>query len=129
MSVVVQNVKGKGRGVFAARDFQQGEIIERSPVITFAKETWTQLEDTVFYPYCYFWGENLEDGALALGVGSLFNHSYHPNARFFRQQKEQIIEFVTVQKIAAGEEITINYNGIVDDMEPLWFDVLEQDTK
>ena len=42
---------------------------------------------------------------------------------------EQIIEFVTVQKIAAGEEITINYNGIVDDMEPLWFDVLEQDTK
>jgi len=129
MAFVIKNAEGKGRGVFAANDFQRGEVIERSPVIEFAKETWAKLEDTVFYPYCYFWGEKLEDGALALGVGSLFNHSYHPNTRFLLKKEEQIIEFITIKDIAAGEEITINYNGIVDDLEPVWFDVVEQEAK
>jgi hypothetical protein len=38
---------------------------------------------------------------------------------------KRIIEFFAYQDITMGEEITVNYNGRVDDLSPTWFDVIE----
>jgi hypothetical protein len=62
--------------------------------------------------------------ALALGFGSLYNHSYKPNARY-DDAPSQVKEFRALRDIKAGEEITINYNGAEDIMDPVEFNVVE----
>ena len=117
-------VPRKGRGVFALRPFSRGERIESAPVIVIPAAEWPLVEKTVFYHYTYSWGERLEDAAVALGCGSLYNHSYTPNAEYVRRLAEQRIDFVALRDIAPGEEITINYNGAAEDQSPLWFEPL-----
>jgi SET domain-containing protein len=46
----------------------------------------------------------------SLGYGSLYNHSYRPNARY-DDEGGQAKVFRTLRDIAAGEEITVNYKG------------------
>jgi hypothetical protein len=36
---------------------------------------------------------------------------------------KNIIDIVAYKYIREGQEITINYNGQVDDISPVWFDV------
>jgi len=122
--VEVRTVPAKGRGVFAVRPFAPGERIESAPVIVVPAAEWPLVEKTVFFHYSYSWGPRLTDAAVALGCGSLYNHSYTPNARYDRNLAEQRIDFVALREIAPGEEITINYNGAADDRSPLWFEAL-----
>ena len=58
-------------------------------------------------------------------MSSLYNHSYKPNAIYIRKVSEKVIDFVAIRDIEAGEEITINYNGVSDSNQPVWFDVVE----
>ncbi|HNE48113.1 MAG TPA: SET domain-containing protein-lysine N-methyltransferase, partial [Saprospiraceae bacterium] len=60
--------------------------------------------------------------AIALGYGSLYNHSYNPNARYEVDFDEEVIRFYTLSTIKAGGEITVNYNGDWQDQNPVWFD-------
>ena len=125
MKTYIGPVFGKGRGVIAGERISCGEIIESSPVIIFPKSQWKHIKKTKFCYYCYFWGKKFKDGALALGLGSLYNHSYEPNAQYVRHEENQTMEYVALRDIEEGEEITINYNGIPDDMTPVWFDVVK----
>jgi SET domain-containing protein len=43
-------------------------------------------------------------------MGTLYNHSYQPNAQFIRDYPRRLMNFVAVRPITPGEEITINYN-------------------
>ncbi len=70
--------------------------------------------------YAFSWGRGTV--ALALGYGSLYNHSYTPNARY-QDVGRCTKEFVAIRDIAAGEEITVNYNGEPDDRSAVGFDV------
>jgi hypothetical protein len=33
------------------------------------------------------------------------------------------MEFTATKHISKGEELTVNYNGLVDDKSPVWFEV------
>lgn len=112
-----------GRGLFASRDIKKDELIEVSPVIVSPKDEWKNLKKTVLYYYCFHWGK--KDTAIALGYGSLFNHSYKPNIKFKNNKANLSIDFHAIEDIKDGEELTINYNGDPDDMSKLWFDVIE----
>ena len=72
--------------------------------------------------FCFLWGEGTV--ALALGYGSLYNHSFAPNARY-DDEGRQVKVYSAIRDIAAGEEITINYNGEPTDRSPVGFDVVE----
>ena len=121
--IALGRTAGKGRGVFAQKEFAAGETIERSPVLVVPDREWTMIEPTVLYGYTFSWGENLEHAALAMGLGSFYNHSWSANAEYLRRPEDEIIEFVALRAISAGEEITVNYNGQGDE-SPLWFTVL-----
>jgi uncharacterized protein len=109
-----------GTGVFASRHFDAGEVIERSPVFVLPAHQLDALDETVLAG-CYFdWIDG--DGALALGFGSLYNHSYVPNACYHHDHDEQLVVYEALEPIAPGEEITINYNGEPTSLEPLWFE-------
>ena len=121
--IEVKRVKGKGRGVFARRAIQEGEVIERVPVLVLRLDEikngdeWTGLAG-----YCFLWGEGTV--ALALGYGSLYNHSFRPNARYDDEAQRTKL-YSSIRDIEAGEEITINYNGEPTDRTPVGFEVVE----
>jgi uncharacterized protein len=60
--------------------------------------------------------------ALALGLGSMFNHQRIPNIAWERDIPRQTIRYYTLRDIAEGEELCISYGP------KLWFadvDVVE----
>ncbi|MBI1314802.1 SET domain-containing protein-lysine N-methyltransferase [bacterium] len=117
--IEVRRVRGKGRGVFARRPIAEGDEIERAPVLLVADDC---LYGTPLADYAFEWSKGKV--ALALGYGSLYNHSYQPNAQYF-YGGPQVKVFYAIRDIAAGEEITINYNSEPTDQSPVWFDVVE----
>ena len=122
-AVEVKRIRGKGRGVFARRPIRKGEVIERVPVIVLSLDEYaTGLDGTVLKNYCFAWGKN--QVALALGYGSLYNHSYRPNARY-EDDGPTTKAFIALRAIAEGEEITVNYNGKPGSRAKVWFDVVE----
>src|SRR3954454_5730246 len=118
--IEVKRVKGKGRGVFARRTIRKGELIERVPMLVMpAGES---KAGSVVSDYCFAWGRGTV--ALALGYGSLYNHSYRPNARY-DDVGPLTKEFKALRDIQPGEEITVNYNGEPKSRKAVWFDVVE----
>lgn len=113
-----------GKGLFATRDINKDELIEVSPVLISPKNEWKYLKKTILFNYCFYWGEK-KDTAIALGYGALFNHSYTPNVTYDNNDENLTIEFYAIDDIKQGEELTINYNGEVEDKSELWFSVIE----
>lgn len=109
-----------GRGVFAARAFEEGEEIEAAPVLVVEEDQRAYLDGTALWGYYFEWDEGR--AAVALGYGSLYNHSWSSNARYDQDFDAQVIRFSAVRPIAPGEEITVNYTGDPDGRGELWFD-------
>ena len=122
--LVVKQSASRGRGVFAARPFQIGELIELCPVIALSADDATRLDATHLYNYYFGWGADNQGAAIALGFGSLYNHSYDPNAVYRKHAADHTISIIALKPIAADEEIFIKYNyGKAEDGGPLWFEV------
>lgn len=123
MKIAIRNTPKKGRGVFALRDFNDGEIIETCPVINITPKERKIVEKTIFNFYIYPWRSTLS-GSLVLGYGSIYNHSHFPNADWKQNFKTNSMVYRAVRPIKKGEEITVNYNGEPDDQTPIdWFEV------
>jgi uncharacterized protein len=108
------------RGVFATVDIVKGELIHEAPVLPYPNKEHVFIEKTLLADYVFEYGSN--HTAILLGYGMLFNHSYEPNATYEINFQNHTFDFYAYTDIKAGEEILINYNGDVDDKEPLWFD-------
>lgn len=107
------------RGVFATQDIPKGALIHEAPVIPYPNEQHVHIEKTLLADYTFNYGAN--HGAILLGYGLLFNHSYTPNAYYDLNFDQHTVDFYAYTDIRAGEEILINYNGEVDCDDPLWF--------
>lgn len=124
--VQIADAKEKGRGCFATALIKKGDMIERSQVIVVPLAERELIDKTKLYHYYYAWAPEDEGVAISLGFGSIYNHSYKPNAIFNREFDRGVIEYVALRDIQAGEEITVNYNGEPDDQDPLpYFEVRE----
>ena len=126
-AIEVKRVKGKGRGVFARRLIRKGEVIEIVPVLVLPSRGFENgLAGTGLANHVFAWGRGTV--ALALGYGSLYNHSYRPNARY-DDVGPQTKAFKALRDIAPGEEVTVNYNGEPSRRKKVWFDVVEESAK
>ena len=122
-AIEVKRIRGKGRGVFARRLIRKGEVIETVPMIVLSAEEFESgVSATSLSNYCFAWGK--DSVALALGYGSLYNHSYRPNARYDDKGQRTKV-FTALRDIEPGEEITVNYNGDPDDPAGVGFAVVE----
>ena len=117
----VSEVAGSGRGVFTASEISEGSLIEVCPVIVIPKAELPIIHKTILQDYYFQWGEEMEDCAIALGFGSLYNNQIHSNATFILDIESLSIDIVATADIKAGAEIYINYNGESGDESPLWF--------
>lgn len=122
-NVSVKKTTKKGRGVFALKNFQPGDLIESCPVLTFTPKERKHLEKTQLNYYIYPW-RSTRGASLVFGYGSIYNHSYSPNADWKQNFKTNSMVFRAIKKIKKGEEITVNYNGEPDEDTPIdWFEV------
>lgn len=113
-------VAGAGRGVFAEIPIPKGSLIESCPVVAlYHPKERSRLRKTGLVNYYFLWGEHRNQPAICLGWGSIYNHSYTPNARYEKVMNEERMDFYAVTDIAPGEEIVVNYNGAPDDLRPL----------
>jgi uncharacterized protein len=110
-----------GRGVFTSIPIAEGDLIEVCPVIVIPKRELPIIHKTILHDYYFLWGNDLEDCAIALGNGSLYNHRLNPNANFILDLQNNTIDIEAIMPIEAGEEITLNYNGEPGDEGELWF--------
>jgi uncharacterized protein len=115
--------KGRGRGVFTTKNLPANTTIEISPVIVISPEERKQIEKTLLHNYIFEWGADKKHCCMALGYVSLYNHSYISNCEYEMDFKRQLITIRTVQKVLAGEELMINYNGEWNNETEIWFEV------
>jgi len=113
---------GIGRGVFAAQDIAKWEVIEICPVLAVSPAEALYLDLTLLGDYYYAWAPELTGAAIALGHGSLYNHSYTPNAWYSKDFNRGQIQIISLREIAKGEEIRFNYNSSPMDPTPMRFD-------
>jgi uncharacterized protein len=116
-----------GRGVFAASGIRVGETIESCPIILMGAEWLDTVCAMPLRNYFFRWGEGRNLPAIALGFGSIYNHSYEPNARYIKRINDQLLDFVALHDIAPHEEIMVNYHGEPDNKGPLWEGALPLD--
>jgi len=121
-AIFVDDSPGRGRGVFAGRSFRKSELIETCPVIALSASETALIDGTRLYNYYFGWER--DQAAIALGFGSLYNHSYFPNAAYVKDYASGVIRVYAIADIAPGDEIFIKYNnGKPGSTESLWFDV------
>lgn len=114
----IRKSKERGRGMFATQDIPKFTTIEVCPILVF-KVPNGQPHTLEGYAF------RVSDKkiVLALGNGSLYNHSYKANCYFDIDVKKQIMEVIAYRNIKAGEELFINYGGHPKAKTKLWFDV------
>ena len=120
----IRKTESKGRGVFTKEKIPANTLIEEAPVIVMSAEDRVNIDKTLLHDYIFAWGKNEDECCMALGFIPIYNHSYQSNCEYFMDFEEQIIQVKTVREIAAGEELTINYNGDWNDKKPIWFDAV-----
>jgi len=116
-----------GRGVFAKETIAKDEVIEQCPIILLNEKETETIRKTLLRNYYFMWGndKNHHKAGICLGFGSLYNHSYKPNATYKKLYDQSIITFVAIKNITLDEEITVNYNyGNPDDKTTLWIETI-----
>ena len=120
--------EGKGKGAFAKKDIKKKTVIDIANVILIPNKEYKIIKKTVLYDYCYIWSDSKKpefENAITLSISQFINHSYEPNLRYLYDYKHKAIEFSAIREIKEGEELTVNYNGLVKDKSPVWFEVIE----
>ena len=101
----------RGRGVFALRDFKEGEVIEVAPVIPVSKRN---VYDNGEAPdgYLLDWDGNYEDEeyCMPLGFIMLYNHSDTPTIKLDQDFDAYTMTAYAMRDIKKGEELCWNYN-------------------
>ncbi len=113
-----------GRGVYTSEVLEAGDIIELCPIIKIPKGELEWIDKTKVYDYYFIWEEEGYDACLALGYGSLYNHSPSPNAEVIMDYVDQRIKMVAATMINSGDQIFIDYTGGTKGQIELWFDVV-----
>lgn len=115
-----------GRGIFTGTAIEKDTLIEICPVIVLPEKDLPIIHGTFLHDYYFLWGDNQLACAIALGNGSIYNHSYQPNAKYLLDYDHQTIDFYAIKNIGAGEEILVNYNGEPNSQDKVWFDLDEK---
>lgn len=99
--------KLKIRGILASENISIGEVIERCPLILVNVKEEEYLEKTKLREYYFLYNNKYH--CIVLGYGSLYNHSFTPNAKIYRDYKNKLLVFKAIKNIKKGEEITYKY--------------------
>lgn len=108
LKIEIKESTGRGLGVFASEKIFKGEVFEISPLINLN----VNEKSDVLFDYRFYHPENDENKiyVVALGYGSLYNHSNQNNADW-RTGEFMEFEFYAIKDIEKGDEIFIYYGS------------------
>lgn len=115
----------KGRGVFAGRKINAGELVEVCPVVLLGANC-TQLPAEL-KRLLFNWGHLTKGepaGCLVLGWGSMYNHANPANLRYVGVADDLQLHFIAVRDVEIDEVLSINYNhtgGQATSIDDVWF--------
>ena len=116
----------KGRGLFAKKNIQSGKTIEVANIILIPNKDYEIIQKTCIYDYIFTWDDPTQPehmNAIAMSICQFMNHSYEPNVQYYYDYKKQTIDYIALKDIKKGEELLVNYNGLVDDKSSVWFEI------
>lgn len=103
-SLQVKESPVHGYGVYTLQTISAEEIIEECPVLIVANKL-VELNN-----YWFHWEPYSENqSGIALGYGSIYNHSVKPNAIAIPDFANNLLTIKALKKISPGEEIFIFY--------------------
>lgn len=116
--VELRESPGCGRGLFATEDIKSQTVVESSPVIVLPTSEWeAHGRHTIMNHYAFVWRDSKPPSmALALGLGSIFNHNNDPNVGWICDFHTRTIRYITLRDVKKGEELCISYG------RELWFE-------
>jgi SET domain-containing protein len=106
-NVIIKNTKKYGRGLYAARNLDKGEVVEIAPVVVLSQADSRIIGITKLTMYLFEWKN--KDAGFALGYGSLFNHSKKENVSYEARFKTNDIVFTAIKKVKKGQQLFIDY--------------------
>jgi uncharacterized protein len=111
MNLYIKTDFTKGRGVYSGSKILKGQTIEVCHLLIFSYQDINSCLEAYVYHY------DAKRVALALGLGSLYNHSDDPNARYFFDKKEKLLFIEALDDIVKDQEITIDYGYSKEERE------------
>ena len=105
-NVVVKKTPGKGKGVFALRNFAKGEIVI---AIHYAKIIPEKIADEMpqrYLDHMSYTGHGM--CAVMTNPGRFVNHSCDPNS-YFQHVDTHNENVIAIKPIKKGQEITVDY--------------------
>ena len=105
--------------VRAAASFAAGDLLLSCPTVELSPADCAAIDATSLRKHYFTHPEVAGGGLLALGLLTLANHHPDPCADWdYRRDPDAgwLVDLVALRPIAAGEEVTIDYNT------ELWFD-------
>lgn len=106
-----------GWGVFACENINEGEVIEECPILRLPVQRGETNYTLIDYTFVFPKGENWKNHVIALGYGSLYNHSENYNATWEDDLEKDLIRFKATKPISVDEEVTTYYGD-----ESYWSD-------
>lgn len=122
MSLYIKDVPGQGRGVFTDEKIYKGDLIEICPMLVLPAKDRKFIDETKVFNYYFLWGDNHKQSAVALGYGSLYNHSRSANADYESYYEEEELHIIAYKDIEPDTEVTINYNNDPNCEDVMWFE-------
>ena len=101
-----------GWGVFAKEDIMEGEVFEECPILTLPIEKCEVTSLLIDYRFNWPQGNDWQEQVLALGYGSLYNHSENANAYWTSDIENKTFKFISNREIKQGEEIFVWYGDV-----------------
>lgn len=106
----------KGHGIFAKEEINKGELLEEAKLLKLSWRT-KIIQDTILTNYAWVnsscaCNQCKMDGFeqyIALGYGSIYNHSKHQNTIINLNFESEIMQIYSSRIIKKDEEVFVNY--------------------
>lgn len=103
----LKRIRRKGWGAFCSKKIPKGKIFSVSTLLVLTAREARLMDGSSLEPYWYEFGAR--GRAIALGLGSILNHSDQPNCSYHFSKKKRTLSFFALRDIPAHEELTHNY--------------------
>jgi SET domain-containing protein len=109
----VRVTKSMGRGMFATEAIKKGVCVHSAEIVLFKCSEIQRIKKLGQYVYNF----DSTHSALALGYGSLFNHSFNSNlcAQYREKSDRWVLTYIATRDIKKGEQLFIYYGADIKD--------------
>lgn len=111
----VKRIRGKGWGAFCSKKIPKGKIFNVTTLLVLSAREAKLMSESSLEAYWYEFGAR--GRAIALGLGSILNHSDEPNCSYHFSKKKRTLSFYAIKNIPAHEELTHDYGWKSDAYE------------